>query len=803
MNLNQITDYPKRSKTIETRYQTAQSIVQGLRNQSVVQNDNLEVRWISQSSCFWYTKRCQLDRNSSKSNDLLGRAGRESAVMGLEYRLVNVEEQSNRLAFDHHQLAHALSRASRQEVDVRALLLSDVDIALSPLVVEFSAFSQRWRFTSDGGCCAIEPGPLPLAATELRSPDGHYIAFTRNHNLWVREISTGKETALTHDGREFNCYGMRSSAVGIGFPGINALWSPDSRRLFSLQRDSRRVKSTPVVNHVPENGQIRPTVKFAKVAYPGDKDLEEYRLLCIHVAEARIVEIDYPKLVVGSDDSGFFLVERRAWWSSDNRRAYFIAYKDDGYQVLRVVEFDTDTGNTRILLEERSETYVNLRPEYCDRPLHRYLPDTNELIWWSQRSDYGHLYLYDMTSGELKRPITQGSLVVRNILNIDAECRELLIQTAGRVAGRNPYYRDICRVHIDTGDLTPLLSSDHEYCVNSALDTSISGCSGISPDGRYIVATRSRVDQAPVHLLLNREGEVCFELESASLACLPKGWQWPEPVQVKAADQKTDLYGVLFRPSHFTEERQYPVINMIVSGPWLCAVPHGSFHNSRGYADRHYFHGAALAELGFIVVVLETRGTPLRSKTFQETSYGWIPDGANTADHRAAIEQLETRYPQMDLGRIGIYAPTGYHGAIQNLLECPGFYQVGVINNYMDTRLASRTVEHADKYQGVDGPSEDKLFAEQLVENWRGKLLLLQAMSGILSTAYPPAGAFRLIEAMQRANKDVDLVVTPRVGPGEMLILTPYAQRRAWDYLVEHLLGEQPPESFELGEVPF
>ncbi|MDA9096123.1 prolyl oligopeptidase family serine peptidase, partial [Porticoccaceae bacterium] len=287
------------------------------------------------------------------------------------------------------------------------------------------------------------------------------------------------------------------------------------------------------------------------------------------------------------------------------------------------------------------------------------------------------------------------------------------------------------------------------------------------------------------------------ELETADVSSLPNGWHWPEPVKMKAADSESDIYGVIFRPSSFCENKRYPVINMIVGGSWLMAVPHGSFHNSRGGADRYYFHGAALAELGFIVVVIDSRGTPARQKSFQDFSYGWIPDGANTPDHCGGIKQLAKRYPQMDLNRVGVLSRTGYHGGIQNLFECPDFYSVGVVFNMMgDPRLMNPIAEHVHKYQGLNGPRAGVSYPDQLAKNWTGKLLLVQLLSGGLTSIYPPAGTFRLIEAFRRANKDVDVMITPHT---ESFYAAPYEMRRMWDYLVKHLQGVEPPKEFQLG----
>ena len=326
--------------------------------------------------------------------------------------------------------------------------------------------------------------------------------------------------------------------------------------------------------------------------------------------------------------------------------------------------------------------------------------------------------------------------------------------------------------------------------------------SGVSPKGGYIVATRTRVDQVPVSLLLKRDGEILMELETADITSLPENWKWPESIKLKAAAPEADgttydIYSTLFRPSNFCEDKKYPLINMIVGGAWLSPIPIGSFNHTNGYTSRNFFWAQALAELGFMVVITANRGTPLRGKAFQDTSYGWLADGANTADQRSAIEQLAKRYPSINLGRVGMFAPTGYPGALENLFDCPGFYSVGVVGMFMDSRFMNCAAEHVNKYQGIDVAEKNRKYPEELIDNWEGKLLLIKDLSGMLAQIYPAAAMFRLVEAFEKANKDVDLLVSSTKPDWS---LPSYQIRRTWDYFVRNLKCEAPPKSFNLTE---
>jgi dipeptidyl aminopeptidase/acylaminoacyl peptidase len=539
-----------------------------------------------------------------------------------------------------------------------------------------------------------------------------------------------------------------------------------------------------------------------KVALQGDEHIPEYRLVAIDIDSGRLQAAHYPKVPIVRNSGGFFH-SRLGWWSTDNRHAYFVDMAR-GYQTVRVVEFDTFTGNTRVLFEETSETHLNLMVNEDELPTIMPLPETKELIWFSERSGWAHLYLYDLTTGELKNAITSGEWCVRNILSVNPQRREVFLHTMGRTPNRDPYYRDIVRVNLDTGALTEIAASDDDYFAASdhcfdmetngfAMTRDIAMARSVSHSGKYVVATRSRVDTVPVTVLLDRDGKALLELEQGDMTTLyarvSRQWQWPEPVQLMAADNTSPIYGVVWRPSDFSPDQSYPVISSGFNTPELPRVPKGSFTNSSS-GGAYYCSGAALAELGFIVVQIDARGTPFRGKAFQDTSYGWAESAGCIDDHVAGIKQLAERYPYMDLDRVGISSLGGGTGAVQGLLQHPKFFKVGVHGSLHDSRLMA-TPLWSDKYEGLVGSDSKEQYPEAYAENLQGKLLL---MCGMLDFCTLPANTFRVVEALQKANKDFDLIMLPSLGHG----MSQYLVRRAWDYLVRHLLNEEPPAGFDL-----
>lgn len=758
---------------ILVRYQRAAQLIRPAYDWSAKASFNTTVYpyWIDNSDCFWYERECG---------------------QGIEYRLVDAKQGTNIVAFDHRALALALEEISGEAVDNYQLPITGVDIHLEPSGLRFSAFGRQWEYLESSS--VIKEVPSNSAV----SPDGQRLAFVRDYNIWLRDMRSHEERQLTHDGQRFYEYAGTPSVYGRSEQSsTELLWSPNSKSLFTLVTDNRQVKPWPtVVQHVATDG-VKPTIidEGLRAGAYGDEHIETYTFLSINIDSGQIQPAAYrPCPTFYPPYIGYFS-SFRGWWSRDSRRAYFIDLERGGLMG-RLLEFDTTTGICRTIIEEKDDVHVTFIPHGHLSTLIHYLPESDELIWYSERSGWAHLYLYDLTTGTLKNAITEGEWMVRALLHVDTKRRELFIKTAGRVEGRNPYYCDICRVNMDTGEMVPVLSTDHEYVVrdqrcktgSASLTTGLDNgnARGVSPSASYIVATRSRTDQMPVSLLLDRDGNELQTIETGVVNNLPDNWQWPEPIILKAADGKTDIYAVVYRPSDFSPDKVYPVLDCSRGDD----LPVGSFSNGMG-GDYIYFPPAACAELGFIAVMVASRGTCFRSKAFRAAKESSGHFCVNLPDHLAALKQLAERYPYMDLSRVGIGVGSSGALAVYGLLKYPEFYKVGVcLNGFLDWRLAGAFVE---EYFSAGLPSDDDDKAElcKLVGNLEGKLLL---MHGMLDNCIPVAATFRLVEALQEANKDFDLLIMPNLGHGTCK----YTLRRSWDYLVRHLQGEEPPKEFDL-----
>lgn len=758
---------------IEARYRRAQRFEQAAVDpkNKVIINDSVTPHWIADSDCFWYV------RESLPSSGVVK-----------TFQRVDAETGVNQAAFDHQALSKALAIASGEAVDSGDLPFADIELNRASDQVSFSAFDKRWSYDASSETCEAIAAHSPGWTL---SPEGNQAIFIRDNNLWLHDLTTGKEKALTHDGERFYAYASTPTVYGRQ-EGITleALWSSDSKRIFTLVKDTRQVRvGPPLVRHVPPAGDIVPDIvdPDRRVACPGDEHVEGYYFLSIDVETGEQTNADYRLSPVFFPPYIGFFSGGRGWWAPDNRRAYFIDLERSGLTA-RLMEFDTHTGATRVLIEETSDARFNFIPMAHLGVILTPLPGGKEVVWYSERSGWAHLYLYDLDTGTLKNAITQGDWLVRNILHYDTERRELFIQTAGRVAGRNPYYRDICRVNIDTGELVPVLSTDHEYFVCDPQDRGFRGTRGVSPSGQYIVTTRSQVNEIPVSVLLDRNGKAVLELEVADVSGLPEGWHWPEPVALKAADGKTDIYGVVFRPSDFSPYKSYPILDFSSSGDY---IPAGSFGNS--YSPwSSYLTPAAYAELGFIVVMIRCRGTGLRSMAFQADKDSPYLYAYHQDDCIAGIQQLAARHSYMDSDRVGVGGYASPPSVISGLFKYPDFYKVGVsCNPFSDIRFAwstfGETFCDGDKSLEAWEP-----YYEDLVSHLKGKLLLIH---GMLDNCIPVAATFRIVEALQLANKDFDMLILPNLGHAG---ISRYVMRRTWDYFVKNLQDINPPDEFEL-----
>jgi dipeptidyl aminopeptidase/acylaminoacyl peptidase len=410
----------------------------------------------------------------------------------------------------------------------------------------------------------------------------------------------------------------------------------------------------------------------------------------------------------------------------------------------------------------------------------RFLPETNEAIWYSERDDWGHLYLYDLTTGKLKSQITKGSFVVTRLIKMDEKARVLYFEANGREKTRDPYFSHFYSIDMDGKNLKLLTPENANHQIT------------LSTDGKYFVDNFSRPDVPPVAVLRDMSGKLITNLEKADVSRLAAtGWKAPTPITVKSSNSKWDLYGLMFTPTNLNRAKKYPVINYIYPGP------QGGGVGSRSFAASRSDH-QALAELGFIVVIIDGSCNPDRSKSFHDSCYGNMADNT-LEDQIAGIKQLAAKNPYMDLTRVGVWGHSGGGFATAAaMFRYPDFYKVGISEsgnhenrNYED--------DWGERYIGLlSGDNYEKQANQVYAKNLKGKLLLAH---GAMDDNVPPSNTYLVVEALVKANKDFDLIIFPnaRHGYGGASY---YMMRRRWDYFVKNLIGAEPPKEFEIKPKP-
>ncbi|MQA88758.1 MAG: prolyl oligopeptidase family serine peptidase [Gemmatimonas sp.] len=641
---------------------------------------------------------------------------------------------------------------------------------------------QRWRCDLDDYTCAQEDTVPDWAPRSSRlSPDGQAAAFIRDHNLWVVD-STGVEVQATTDGIEDFGYATDNAGwTRSDSPVIT--WSPDSKKIATFQHDGRGVGEMYLVT--TNVGQ--PKLEAWKYPLPGDSVIFRISRVIVDLEAPggpRVVQLEMPPDAHRSTVSDHIAcggsICDLQWYPDGSHVAFVSSSRDHKTAWFRVA--NAETGEVTTLFEERMPTQIGNASLSSD--LWRVLPSSSELIWWSQRDDWVHLYLYDLTTGGLKNRITTGEGNVEQIVHVDETARTIYYLGAGKQPGRDPYFDHLYRIGFDGESETLLTPEEANHVV------------AMSADGSFFVDSYSTPDTPPVTVLRDREGNQLMTLEEADASrLLATGWKPPTPIRMKARDGTTDIYGLMYTPSSMDSTAKYPIVNNIYPGPQSGSVGSRSFTPARG-------DNQALAELGFVVVEIDGMGTPGRSKTFADAYFGSMGDNT-LPDQIAGMRELAEQYPFIDIGRAGIWGHSGGgFAAAAAMFKHPDFFKVGISEsgnhdnrNYED--------DWGERYQGLLVPSDggDSYEAEAnpiYAGNLQGKLLLAH---GGMDGNVPPYNTMLVVDALIAAAKDFDLLIFPNAGHGYGEAGN-YMMRRRWDYFVRHLMGAEPPREYRIGELP-
>jgi dipeptidyl aminopeptidase/acylaminoacyl peptidase len=611
---------------------------------------------------------------------------------------------------------------------------------------------------------------------EVASPDGRYLAFIRNWNLWIREVSTNLEKAITTDGIEN--FGYATDNAGWKHSDQPILsWSPDSKKIATFQQDQRHVSNMYLVR----TKVGAPELMEWKYPLPGDEDIIRIHRVILDISgEPAMVRLkmnaDARRGTLCDDiscEGGFDDVA----WSDDSQQLVFVSTSRDHKQE-NIRMANCETGEVSDIFEELVATQYESGQDAINW---KYLSATNEIIWYSERTDWGHLYLYDVNSGALKNQITSGNYLVRRVLKVDQSNREIYFTGSHHEGRGNPYFSYFYRVDFNGKNLKLLTPAEGDHTVQ------------ISPGGKFFIDSYSQADVPPVHEVRDIKGKLLTTLEKTDISRLEAtGWKPPTPFSVRSANDRWDLYGLMFTPTTLDTNAMYPVIVNIYPGPQGGSVGSWSFQAARR-------DNQALAELGFVVVQIEGSCNPNRSKSFHDCCYGNM--GENTlSDQVSGLKQLQEKFRFIDLDHVGIWGHSGGGFATAAaMFKHPDFFKVGISEsgnhdnrNYED--------DWGERYIGLEtidsnGISSYEQQANQVyAKNLKGKLLFIH---GGMDDNVPPYNSYLVADALIKANKDFDFLLLPNARHGYG-VDNLYIMRRRWDYFVENLMQATPPKEYQI-----
>jgi len=772
----------------------------------LVFSTSVDPHWLKRSNRFWYVYETPAGKN---------------------WYIVNPERTEKRMMFDNEKMAAMLTKIVKDPMDAQHLNIDSLRFVKDENWIQFEVKSTQEVEKKD---TTVKKGTPPVKErkvhyfeynintgelvelTEFKkpkrkpnwasvSPDGQTIVFARRFNLyWMDRAnyekalinendSTIVEHQLTTDGVEHYAYGDSFNENNVDReknkdkrkPAF-IFWSPDSKRFVLNRNDNRAVKELWVINSVAEP---RPTLETYKYHMPGEKESPIAHVLLFDMTTKKQKELDIKQykdqaigiwsapLLQSSRDDDY----RPLMWLGTNDKLYFTRTSRD-LKRIDVCMVDVNTESVKPLITEQLNTYVEIRRLGL-------VNNGAELIQWSERDGWAHLYLYD-GNGKLKNQITSGSYHVEDIVGIDEKKRVIYFTANGREQNEDPYYEHLYRVNFDGTGLNLLNPGD--------FDNNIS----LNDGKQFFVNNYSRVNTVPKSALYNTEGRKIMDLETADLSSLiAAGYKFPEVFRVKADDGITDLYGVMYKPFDFDSTKKYPIIEYVYPGPQTEAV-NKAWGKGMDRIDR-------LAQVGFIVVTVGNRGGhPGRSKWYHNYGYGNLRD-YGLADKKAAVEQLAYRHKYIDINRVGIHGHSG--GGFMStaaMLVYPDFFKVAVSNaGNHDNAIYNRW--WSEKHHGVKevvGEKGDTTFVysieknPELAKNLKGRLMLTH---GDIDNNVHPANTLRMVNALIKANKRFDMLILPgqRHGYGDM---TEYFFWRMADYFSEHLLGdnEKPVDVVEM-----
>jgi dipeptidyl aminopeptidase/acylaminoacyl peptidase len=673
---------------------------------------------------------------------------------GMEFRIIDVTGKKTSSAFDQQRVASLLSDFKdlnkiepynlpfrsvifNQSVDTLKFSVENFDYTIA--LKEYSISREPVRNDQNRYWGSVQ---RENSNRKVKSPDGKREAYISEGNLWVTDLTTEVSKQLSYDGTDYEYY---SSDI---------YWSPDSKKLVSCRYRPGGDRKLLLISSSPKN-QLQPLTYSYDYPKPGDA-LPIRRPVLFIPDEDKQITFDVPNV------EQQYSLGRIDW--DENSEYFTFHFNRRGHQQYVVYSGDIN-GRLYPIVDERADTFI-----YYNKISANWLKKGKELLWVSERDGWSHLYLYDVPSGKVKKQITSGEWVVKDVIHVDEDNRTVIIKACGMDKNEDPYLEKYYKVSLDNEKLTALTPENANHSVT------------FSSDYKYMVDSYSRVDLKPsvvVRSVIN--GNVIYKPENQPdiSKAVEAGWRVPEVFTAKGRDGVTDIWGVIIRPANFDPNKKYPVIEYIYAGPHDSHVP-------KSFSMVH--RCSELSELGFITVMIDGMGTANRSKAFHDVCWQNLKD-AGFPDRIAWIKSAAEKYPEMDIEKMGIYGTSaGGQNAMGALLFHPEFYKVGVAScgchdNRMDKMWWNE--QWMGYPVGKHYAESSNVVNAHLLE---GQLML---MLGELDNNVDPSSTLQVVNELIKHNKEFEFVILPGAGHTDG---GKYGERKRRDFFVKHLLNEKTPD---------
>lgn len=680
-------------------------------------------------------------------------------------------------AFDHHKVADLLSKSIDKTINENNLPFDSIN--LSDGILNFKI--ENSEFYIDLNKESINEKDIKSIVTQLNSPNGKLSIRHKEYNVYLINHLNQTEQQITTDGTKDFCYGkypdcdtnVLSRLQSAEPPPCLGLWSNDSTKVLIAKIDERSVKKLHLLQNSPKDKPSRPKLFEYRYPFPTDEMLPQSYLLIYDIKKDKLITVDIPSQIIGAFDP---IQSGLVWWCKDSKYLYYI-YPDRHFKHLKLLEINADSGSYRIILEEKGETFVETTPFLLVKPNVEILTKKNEFIWCSERDGWFHLYRYQLSTGKLINQITQGPWVVQKLLLVNENDETIYFYGGTKVGTTDPYYSYLYRVKFDGSELKLLTHAEGHHKIT------------FSPSQTNYIDEYSTIYSPPIIKFNSLESEKSLSIFESQLSNKIK-FKPPEPFKILSSDKKTFFYGAIFKPSFFNPNNKYEVIESIYPGPQQIQCQKSFFPVKRQIEQ-------SIAELGFIIVSVDCYGNQLRSKQNHDTHYGSLSKAGGLEDHIFVLKALATKYPFMNINRVGIVGHSGGgYAAARAILSFPDFYKVAVsISGNHDQRTFVSL--WGDLYGGKYPNKDYDIQANYLLaKNLKGKLLL---MHGELDDNVHPLNTMRLIDELINADKDFDQLILPNLRHD--LLNSKYVIKRIWNYFYEHLKKKEPPPNYKINKV--